>query len=74
MQRDGLMAQELALLLAGALMGEDGEIGERKGERNAAGLLQQLADAIDTIIMAQIAYKARSEAHDRSCLGSPGLR
>lgn len=36
------MTQDLALLLAGALMGEDGEIGEREGERDTASLVEQL--------------------------------
>lgn len=34
------MTQDLALLLAGALMGEDGEIGEREGERDTASLVE----------------------------------
>ena len=65
------MPKDLTLLLAGALMREDGEVGDGEGERDTAGLYEQLVYAIEQIERSGSAYKARGEAHGRSCLGSP---
>lgn len=48
LEDDGLMTEDLALLLAGALMGQDGEICEREGEGHTSGLLNVSIEQLDT--------------------------